>query len=218
MRLLFFGPPGVGKGTQAKLVSTEFNIRHVSTGDMLRTAAASGTELGLKAKALMNQGQLVPDDVMIGIVREVLSSDSTSAGFLLDGFPRTLPQAQALEHIFTAVGIRDYHVLELQADDNDIVRRLSGRVVCSQDGSIFNMQTDHVTLSTPCPTCQGKLIQRKDDQEDTVRERLRVYHAQTEPVIEFYRKRGKVLSVDGSGSVDQVRLAIKNLLAEKASA
>ncbi len=217
MRLIIFGPPGVGKGTQAKLISTEFSIPHVSTGDMLRTAASQGTELGLKAKAIMNQGQLVPDDVMIGIIRDVLRSDSMAHGFLLDGYPRTLPQAEALEAIFAELGIRDCKTLELQADDDEIVRRLGGRLVCSQDGCIFSMYTDGVTLETPCPKCGGKLFQRKDDQEETVRERLRVYHAQTAPVIEFYRKRGRMLFVHGIGTVEQVNAEIKSHLATEAN-
>lgn len=216
MRLLIFGPPGVGKGTQAKLISAKFDIPHVSTGDMLRSAVAAGTELGLKAKAIMDRGQLVPDDVMVGIVRDVLSSRVAARGFLLDGFPRTLPQAEALGRIFDELGIRDYKTLELQVDDDEIVRRLSGRLVCSQDGSIFNMQADNVTLATPCPKCGGKLVQRKDDTEATVRERLRVYHAQTAPVIDYYRKRGCMLFVDGSGSVEQVNAAIGTLLTEEA--
>jgi adenylate kinase len=218
MRILFFGPPGVGKGTQAKLISEEFGIPHISTGDMLRAAAAKGTPMGLKAKAIMNQGQLVPDVVMIGIVRDAVSSDATARGFLLDGFPRTLPQAEALARIFSDLGIQDYRVLELHADDNEIVRRLGGRLVCSQDGCIFSMTADKVTLDTPCPKCGGKLYQRKDDQEDTVRERLRVYHATTAPVIEFYREQGKVLIVDGRGTIEEVNTLIKNLLAEQAPA
>jgi len=216
MRLLIFGPPGVGKGTQAKRISTEFHIAHVSTGDMLRAAATQGTEMGLKAKAIMDRGQLVPDDVMIGIVRDVLSSPMASNGFLLDGFPRTVRQAEALEEIFGELGLTDCKILELQADDDEIVRRLSGRLVCSQDGSIFNMQTDKVTLATPCPKCGGRLIQRKDDQEETVRERLRVYHAQTAPVIAFYQSRGTVLHVNGIGPVEQVYASIKHQLTEEA--
>ncbi len=216
MRLLIFGPPGVGKGTQAKLISAEFNIPHISTGDLLRTAASHGTEMGLKAKAIMNRGQLVPDDVMIGIVRDVLASNVTSRGFLLDGFPRTLPQAEALENILRDLNIRDCKALELQVDDDEIVRRLSGRLVCSREGSIFSVYADNVTLATPCPKCGSTLIQRKDDQEETVRERLRVYHAQTAPMIEFYRRCGKVVLVNGMGSIEQVNASIRDHLAQEA--
>ena len=216
MRLLIFGPPGVGKGTQAKLISAEFHIPHISTGDMLRSAASQGTDMGLKAKAIMDRGQLVPDDVMIGIVREVLTSALTSRGFLLDGFPRTLPQAEALERMFKELGIRDCKTLELQADDDEIVRRLSGRLVCSREGSIYSMHTDNVTLATPCPKCGSALIQRKDDQENTVRERLRVYHAQTAPVIAFFQKCGRVFQLDGMGSVEQVNTSIRSHLTEEA--
>ena len=142
MRVLLFGPPGVGKGTQAKMLSEELGIPHISTGDMLRAAAAGGTDLGKRAKAIMDDGKLVPDDIMIGIVRDVLASGRAAGGFLLDGFPRTLVQAKALSRIFEELNIRDFKVVDISADDEEIIRRLSNRLVCPKDGRIYNTETD----------------------------------------------------------------------------
>ncbi len=212
MRLILFGPPGVGKGTQAKLLSEEFGVPHISTGDMLRLAVAEGTELGKKAKAIMDAGQLVPDDVMIGIVREVLSSAKVKNGFLLDGFPRTVEQAKALAVLFDELQIKNYKVIHFQFNDGEIVRRLSARVMCVNDGNIYNKFTDAVTTETPCPACGGKLIQRIDDAEETVRRRLGIYHSTTEPVIDFFEKRGVIVKVDGMASIEHVNQEIKSLV------
>lgn len=212
MRLILFGPPGVGKGTQAKLLAEDLSIPHISTGDMLRSAAAGGTELGRKAKAIMDAGQLVPDDVMIGIVRDVLSSPRAKTGFVLDGFPRTRDQATALAGIFRDLGITGFWVLNLEVDDEEIIRRLGTRLVCRAEGRIFNSETDGLTLASRCPECGGELVQRDDDRPETVRRRLQVYHAQTEPVIEFYRGAGVVVDVDGSNSIDVVHREINALL------
>jgi adenylate kinase len=202
----------VGKGTQAKLLAEEFGILHVSTGDMLRAAAAAGTPLGTQAKALIDAGILVPDEIMIGLVREVLTSPAASGGFILDGFPRTLPQARALSRMFQDLGIQDVRVIEFVADDEEIIHRLSLRVVCPRDGRIFSAEADAVRAGEPCPECGTPLVQRADDREATVRERLKVYHATTAPVIHFYRETGMVLSVDGTGSIDMVNREIKLLL------
>jgi adenylate kinase len=215
MRLLLFGPPGVGKGTQAKLLSVEFGIPHISTGDMLRTAVAEGTELGRQAKAIMDSGRLVPDNVMIGIVREVLGSPATSRGFILDGFPRTIAQAEALTEMFDQLGFKDTRVVVIEVSDDEVVRRLSSRYVCTNDGKIYSALIDNVSLSTPCPQCGGKLIQRDDDRESTVRERLRVYHSTTAPVIRYYSERGVTISVDGSRAVEEVNREIRQKLQEK---
>jgi adenylate kinase len=212
MRLLLFGPPGVGKGTQANLLSEEFSIPHISTGEMLRAAVADGTELGKQAKAVMDEGKLVSDEIMIGIVREVLASPRTARGFILDGFPRTLPQAKALSRILEELGIRDFKVIDLQAQDEEIIRRLSNRLVCPTDGRIFSIQKDGLFIGDPCPMCKTPLTQRDDDREETVRERLRVYHSTTEPVIHFYASSGVVLSVEATGSVDAVYRKIKVML------
>lgn len=212
MRLLLFGPPGVGKGTQAKLLAEEFGVRHISTGDMLRAAVTEGTELGRKAKAIMDAGQLVPDDVMIGIVRDVLRSDKVNNGFILDGFPRTLEQAKALTKLLGELGIDDVKVVNFQVDDEEIIRRLSQRLVCSKDGRILNIEMDGVTVDSPCPVCGGKLYQRDDDKEETVRRRLKVYHTTTAPLMHYYKEVGEVYNIDGTSSVDIVHREIRLML------
>jgi adenylate kinase len=212
MRVLLFGPPGVGKGTQAKMLSEELGVPHISTGDMLRASAAGGTDLGKQAKAIMDQGKLVPDEIMIGIVREVLASPRAAGGFILDGYPRTLPQAKALSRIFEDLNIREYKVVDIRADDEEIIRRLSNRLVCPKDGHIFNAETDGLSRGEACPLCRTPLVQRDDDREQTVRERLRVYHNTTAPVIHYYSATNVVCSVDGTGSVDVVNREIKLML------
>lgn len=212
MRLILFGPPGGGKGTQAKLLAEEFGIKHISTGDMLRAAAAAGSELGKKAKAVMDGGQLVPDDVMIGIVREVLASPENKKGFILDGFPRTLAQAKALTRIFDELKIGDYRVINFELDDDEIVRRLSNRLVCKKDGKIYNKEMDGLSPGNSCPACGGELYQRDDDLAETVRKRLRVYHITTAPVIEYYKAGDVVVNIDGTSSIDVVNREIKMMI------
>jgi len=214
MRIILFGPPGVGKGTQAAMLSEEYGIPHISTGDMLRSAVAGGSELGRKAKAIMDAGKLVPDDVMIGIVRDVLRSPRAAKGFILDGFPRTLAQAKALAGIFATLNIRDFIIVNFEVDDDEIVRRLSNRLVCPKDGKIYNIETDGVTGGSPCPDCGSPLVQRDDDKAETVRQRLKVYHSTTEPVLHYYEQSASMVTVDGSGSVDMVNREIKTLLKE----
>jgi len=212
MRLILFGPPGVGKGTQAQLLSEEFGVPHISTGDMLRDAVSSGTDLGKKAKAIIDAGQLVPDDVMIDIVREVLSSPKIKRGFILDGFPRTLEQAKALTKIFDDLNIQDYKMVNLEIDDEEIVRRLGNRLVCVNDGKIYNMEFDALTPNSPCPDCGGRLVQRDDDKEETVWNRLKVYHSLTAPVLYYYKDSGDIYHIDGSGSIDIVNREIKMMV------
>jgi len=214
MRIILFGPPGVGKGTQAAMLSEEYGIPHISTGDMLRSAVAGGSELGRKAKAIMDAGKLVPDDVMIGIVRDVLRSPRAAKGFILDGFPRTLAQAKALAGIFAEFSIRDFIIVNFEVDDDEIVRRLSNRLVCPKDGKIYSVETDGVAKGSPCPGCGTLLVQRDDDKEATVRQRLKVYHSTTEPVLHYYEQSASMVTVDGSGSVDMVNREIKTLLKE----
>jgi adenylate kinase len=212
MRVLLFGPPGVGKGTQAKMLSEQLGVPHISTGDILRAAAAERTDLGKQAKAVMDKGNLVPDDIMIGIVRGVLAAGPAAGGFILDGFPRTLPQAKALSRIFEDLNIREFKVVEISADDEEIIRRLSNRFVCPKDGHIYNAETDGLARGSPCPLCGTPLSQRDDDREETVRERLKVYHKTTAPIIHYYTSSGVVLSVDGTGSIDVVNREIKLML------
>lgn len=214
LRMILFGPPGVGKGTQAKLLSEKFNIPHISTGDMLRAAATAGTDMGKKAKVIMDEGRLVPDDVMIGIVRDVLASPRAAKGFILDGFPRTLPQAKALSKILDDLNMENFTVVVLEVDDEEIIRRLGNRLVCEKDGTIYNVEDDGVYKGGSCPDCGARLIQRDDDAEQTVRERLRVYHSTTAPVFHYYDELGVVLTVDGGGSIDMVNREINLMLSD----
>jgi adenylate kinase len=214
MRLILFGPPGVGKGTQAKLLAEEFGIPHISTGDLLRAAGASGSSLGKQAKIIMDAGQLVPDEVMIGIIREVLDSPDVSRGFILDGFPRTLAQAKALSAMFDDLGITDFRVVNFEVDDDEIIHRLNNRIVCDQTGKIYNAEFDNLHPGDPCPDCDGRLVQRDDDTEETVRKRLKVYHSTTKPLIEFYKEIGVVVNVDGTGSIDVVNREIKMMVTD----
>jgi adenylate kinase len=207
-----FGPPGVGKGTQAKLLAEEFGIPHISTGDMLRVAVAEGTELGKKAKAIMDEGRLVPDDVMIGIVHDVLTSPRVAKGFILDGFPRTVDQAIALANLFDEIGITSYKVINFKVNDAEVIRRLSARLMCTNDGKIFNKLTDGVSTNSTCPACGGKLIHRDDDKTATVRKRLSVYHSSTKPVFDFYKQRGVIVDVDGMAAIESVYGEIKALV------
>jgi adenylate kinase len=212
MRLLLFGPPGVGKGTQAKLLSEEFGVPHISTGDLLRAGVAAGTVYGKQAKTIMDAGGLVPDDVMIGIVREVLTSEPVKRGFILDGFPRTVPQAQALTTLFQELHIRDYAVINFKTDDEEIIRRISGRLVCAKDGHIFSSDTVGVHRGDPCPECGTPLTQRDDDREETVRARLTVYRSMTAPVLLYYEAAGVVLNLDATWPIDVVNREIKAMI------
>lgn len=214
MRLILFGPPGVGKGTQAKLLASKFHVAHISTGDMLREAVAAGTELGRKARAIMDAGHLVPDDVMIGIIRDVLTSDKCRSGFILDGFPRTVPQAKALTELLTELRLSLDAVINMRVDDEEVVRRLGARLTCRSCGRIFNLTVDRLKEGQPCPNCGGVLAQRDDDKPETVRKRLRVYAESTAPVKDYYEAKGVLKNVDGSGSIDSVHRAILATLAD----
>lgn len=212
MRVIFFGPPGVGKGTQAKLLSTRLGIPQIATGDMLREAVGAGTPLGLQAKEIMSAGKLVPDDVMIGIIRDVLQSPKCSLGFILDGFPRTLPQAEALTALLEGLRIRLDRVINFVVDEEEIIRRLSRRVSCSQCGSILNIGVNDPGGNRVCPKCGGVLVQRDDDKPETVKKRLLVYRQSTEPVRAYYERLGILSDVQGFGSVKSVQLKILQLL------
>jgi len=212
MRLIFFGPPGVGKGTQAQLLSSKMKVPQIATGDLLREAVAGGTPLGLQAKEIMHSGKLVPDDVMIGIIRDVLRSPRCARGFILDGFPRTLPQAEALAALLEELGISLDCVINFIVNENEIIRRLTRRVSCSVCGSIFNLGVKDPGGNRVCPTCNGELVQRDDDRPETVIKRLKVYHLSTKPVRSYYEKRGILVDIQGSGSVRLVHEQILGLL------
>ena len=212
MRLILFGPPGVGKGTQAKLLSVQLHVPQISTGDMLREAVTAGTELGRKAKTIIDTGQLVSDDIMIGIIRDVLQSDKCRNGFILDGFPRTVPQATALTCLLQELSLKLDSVINMEIDEEEVVRRLGKRLTCRNCGRIYNLIIDNLADQTKCPNCGGELYQRDDDKPETVRKRLSVYAQSTAPVKEYYRGLGLLQNVNGAGSVESINKAIVALL------
>lgn len=199
MRMIFIGPPGAGKGTQAARLLQRFGIPHISTGDMLRAAVKAGTPMGTVADGYMKAGKLLPDDVVIGIVRERLGQDDAKTGFLLDGFPRTVPQAEALAGMLTEVGITLDAVVLLEVADDLIVNRIVGRRSDPETGAIY-----HLEFNPPPAELADRLVHRKDDTEDAVRTRLGAYHAQTAPIIPFYEASGVVQRIDGVGTPDQI--------------
>jgi adenylate kinase len=212
MRLLLFGAPGVGKGTQAKILSTKFNIPHISTGDILREAVKNQTDLGKKAAAIMNRGDLVPDDVMIGIIKERFSQPDCTKGFILDGFPRTENQAYALDELMKELHINNLRLINISADEEEIVKRLNNRRACKVCSKIFIL-SDIEGLSK-CPNCgtQNSFYLRDDDKEDVVRKRLKVFKENTEPVFTHYQKLGKAFTVNGIGAVEEVNASILKIL------
>ena len=208
MKLILLGAPGAGKGTQAEKICQKNNIPTISTGNILREALKSGTEMGLKAKSYMESGQLVPDEILIGIIRDRLAQDDCKNGFILDGFPRTIPQAEALD----AMGVIIDRVIDIEVPDEKIVTRMSGRRVCEKCGASYHLLYKKPEVEGVCGKCGGTLVQRKDDHPDTVKERLEVYHTQTEPLKEYYSKQGKLLVVHGQENLeDTTRLVMEAL-------
>ena len=202
--LILMGPPGAGKGTQARRLARGFRVPHIATGDILREAVETNSPLGRAAAAIMDAGQLVGDDIMIGIVRHRLQRPDASTGFVLDGFPRTVPQAEALDAILDRRS--PLVVIDIEVDDEEIIRRLSKRRVCTSCGTIVG--TKEGDPPAACPDCNGTLVQRRDDRESVVRERLAVYRQQTAPLVDYYRKRPTFRSVDGSRTEDEVAAAV----------
>ena len=209
MRMILVGPPGAGKGTQAKRITERLNIPQISTGDMFRAAVKDGTEMGLKAKEYMDKGALIPDEVVIGVVKERVEKPDCIGGFILDGFPRTLDQARALDSLLKDMGEGIDHVVVIDVPDDDLVRRLSGRRTCRSCGYMYHVEFNPPKKPGICDKCGGELYQRDDDKEDTIRNRLKTYHAQTEPIIDFYSKKGLVRKIDGTGSMKEVEEEIK---------
>jgi adenylate kinase len=214
MRVIFLGPPGAGKGTQARRAAARWGIQQIATGDMLRDAMAAGTALGRQAKRYYEAGDLVPDDVIIGLVADVLVRPEAAKGFVLDGFPRTRAQAEALDRLLHERDLSLDWVLLFRVGEAELVRRLTGRRVCRRCG-----HTHHLVFSPParpgiCDVCGGELVQRKDDEEGTVRRRLEVYERDTRPLVEYYRGQGLVEEIPAEGSVDQVAEAVVRRLEE----
>ena len=208
MKLILLGAPGTGKGTQAEVICKALNIPAISTGNIIREALAQGTEMGLKAKSFMDAGQLVPDDVVIGIIKERLAKDDCANGFILDGFPRTIPQAEALD----AMGVIIDKVIDIEVPDEKIAARMSGRRVCKDCGSSYHLEYKAPKAEGVCDACDGELIQRKDDAPETVLDRLAVYHKQTEPLKDYYSKKGILRIVEGQEEIaDTSALTLKAL-------
>ena len=204
MRLILFGGPGVGKGTQAKILSTKLNIPHISTGDILRQAVKDQSEMGKKAEKIINRGDLVPDDIMIGIIKERLSKPDSQNGFILDGFPRTEIQAAALDKLLEELGISQFAVVYIYADEEELINRLNRRRACKKCGKIFSLEK--IDGLDKCPNCgaENSFYLRDDDKEDVIRNRLKVFKSSTIPVLNYYKERREVISVNGIGNIEDV--------------
>jgi adenylate kinase len=204
MNLILLGAPGSGKGTQAKFLVQKYSIPQISTGDILREEVKSGTVLGLKAKEYMDKGQLVPDEVVVGMVEERVKKGDCTAGFILDGFPRTVAQADALKGTLQRMKKALSRVILVNVDEDELVKRLTGRRVCEKCGAGYHVIFDPPKQEGVCDKCQGKLYQRDDDKESTIRNRLKVYNNQTAPLIEYYQKKQLLSMVDGMGSIEEI--------------
>jgi adenylate kinase len=214
MRLILLGLPGVGKGTQAKILAERQGLLHISTGDMFREAAAAGTELGKKAQEFMSAGALVPDEVTIGMLLERIAKPDAAVGLMLDGFPRTIPQAEALDRALEGQGSQIDAVLYIQVPEEELVARLTGRWSCSSCGAIYHMQSKPPKAAGVCDECGGQLSQRADDQPDTVKARLDTNRAWTEALAEYYGKQGKLQAIDGTGNPDDITARLEGALAK----
>lgn len=203
MRIVLVGPPGAGKGTQAQFIASHLSIPKISTGDIFRANVSGGTELGVLAKQYMDKGDLVPDEVTVAMVRDRIAQPDAVGGFLLDGFPRNVPQAETLREILAEGGQSLDKVLELEVDEDEVVRRLSGRRTCGQCGRIWHVDFDE-GRDDICDDCGGQLFQRDDDKEEVVRHRLEVYKEQTEPLVSFYEKEGILVGIQATGTVEEV--------------
>jgi adenylate kinase len=204
VRIVLVGPPGAGKGTQAQFIASHLSIPKISTGDIFRANVSGNTPLGQKAKEYMDRGDLVPDEVTIAMVRDRLAEEDAQEGFLLDGFPRNVPQAETLKKILSEMDRKLDLVLELVVDDDEVVRRLSGRRTCRKCGRIWHVAFDPPTKDGVCDNCAGELFQRDDDREETIRHRLEVYQEQTAPLASFYADEGILVGLDATGPVEEV--------------
>ncbi|MFJ9410355.1 adenylate kinase [Streptomyces sp. NPDC101393] len=205
MRIVLVGPPGAGKGTQAAYLAKNLQIPHISTGDLFRANISKGTPLGVEAKSYMDAGNLVPDSVTIGMAEDRMNQDDASGGFLLDGFPRNLGQAQALDDYLKAKGLTLDAVLDLEVPEDEVVKRIAGRRICRNDSShVFHAEYNKPKSEGVCDACGGELYQRDDDREETVRKRLEVYHTETEPIIDYYKAQDLVVTIPALGKVEEV--------------
>ncbi|MCC6550229.1 MAG: adenylate kinase [Ignavibacteriaceae bacterium] len=214
MRIILFGSPGVGKGTQAKILSTQLSIPHISTGDILREAVIQQTSLGMKAKEIMDAGELVPDEVMVGIIKDRLSNPDCHKGFILDGFPRTIKQAEALNKLFIELRINDFFLISLEVNEDEIIRRLTNRRACKVCNNIFNYHD--IEGSDTCPSCGSvnSFYHRDDDREDVIRKRLSVFQSTTKPVLEYFADKQYVIRIDALETIDNVTATIVKRLTE----
>ncbi len=212
MNIILLGPPGAGKGTQAKKIAEHYSLPHISTGDILRENISNNTSLGIKAKSYMAKGELVPDELLITIIRDRLSKPDCSNGFLLDGYPRTVPQADALQMILTESNKKLDVVLNIDVEDEELIKRLSGRRVCSSCGMSYHMIFNPPQEDEICDKCKGKLYQREDDKPEAIRNRLMVYKKQTQPLIEYYTRKGILRTVDGGKDIPEIFEDIKKIL------
>jgi adenylate kinase len=215
MVLIIFGPPGAGKGTQASMITKNYDMLHISTGDMLRAAVKEGTELGNLAKSYMDKGELVPDDVVIGVIREVIKNTNSVNGYLLDGFPRTIPQAEALDRMLNSESLKVDKVVSIEVPDGEIISRIGGRRVCEKCGVMYHKLYDPPKNADVCDKCGGSLYQRDDDREDVIRKRLEVYSRQTLPLKTYYRDASILREIDGLGTIDDVRRRISDSLNQR---
>lgn len=211
MRIILIGPPGAGKGTQASSIQQVYPVAHISTGDILRENVKSGTELGATAKAFMDGGKLVPDDLIIAMMRSRLAQDDARAGFILDGFPRTIAQAEALDALLRELAISLDAVVLLEISDDVVVKRLTSRRVCSSCGAIYNAVAHPPKQEGVCDICGGSVVQRDDDKESVIRNRLSVYHEQTSPLVEYYCNKQMLRRIDAAGAPDSVRSYLESI-------
>ncbi|MGC9515398.1 adenylate kinase [Methanocrinis sp.] len=203
MNIVLLGPPGSGKGTQAKMIADKYGVVHISTGDILRENVRNNTPLGVEAKKYMEAGKLVPDSLLIDIIKDRLAKDDVKGGWMLDGYPRTIPQAEAMDEILPALGQKIDVVLNIDVPDEELIKRVTGRRMC-KCGATYHVQFNPPKEPGKCDACGGELYQRADDTEETVKERLQAYHAQTQPLIDYYDKRGIVVTVLGVGDIKEI--------------